>query len=164
MCRHRPALSQAAHTELSSIKQDPVCKNNAPAFYQGTCCLVFHLCRYSRVLHSHHPWGTCHLPSCPSRPSLPGQKRTERGPREQFLLPLAPCPPTPTCDTIVSLKPLSSGNTQMEAHHCRKTLKKRSAFPKIALVWKPFRKPLCCGRKNTELSGPPPKFCCEPAR
>lgn len=158
MSLHRPAVGQASHTSpVAHFRQDPDCENKAPAFYQCIWCLQVHpsigVAAQRSSAHT-TPW-ECHLPSCPSRPSLPQKKTsTEQGGGEaaKLSLLLVPCPPT-LCVTPVCPESLSLLVTlQMEAHHHRKTQGKAVPFRK--LVWRPLLRPLCCGRKNVGLRGP----------
>ena len=108
------------------------------------------------------PW-ECYLPSCASRRSAPRKRmRAEQGGRKQSFLCFWALSPNTTCESSLSLESLFPSPMQTEACHHRKTLKE-FAFSEITLVWRPFLKHLCCGRRNTGVRGPPSWFCHEPA-
>lgn len=162
MSRHRPAINHTLHTQCPPplhFKEDPICKNKAPAFYQCICCLTVSLSPGGDTQRSSAqitPWG-CHLPGCPSRPSPPGEVRTEQGGSKAFPASGA-LPPNPIEACPWSL---SSGHCR-QRHTIQEATKEKKCLLKTYSNLGTFFKHLCCGRKNTGLRSPPFIFHHEP--
>lgn len=159
--------SSCTHSPLKHFKQAPACKNNAPAFYQCTCCLKCHLSPGVDTQRSpaHTTPGECHLPSHPSRPSLPGKKmRTEQGQRKQSFPCCHPpvCPPAPCgLQPVPAASPFRShadGNTLLQED----TKEKKYLFQTCSTLETFFKAPVRDG-KSTAPKGPSPGCCHDPA-
>ena len=159
MSHRRPATNQASHTHTHThthspplhFKQDPVCINKAPAFYQHICCLKVYQgpgVDTQRSPAQITPWGVTCQAAHQGPPPLGRWGQSREGGSRAF-------PASGALSPIPWETPAYPWS--LPSRHCRwrhtipgRQYRKEVPF-KVCPTWRPLWKHLCCGRKNFGL-------------